>query len=58
VRVWFGWATSRADILHFAGMIGIGLLAGLLIGLTGIGSGSLLTPLLLLLGVACRPRRR
>jgi uncharacterized membrane protein YfcA len=31
-------------------MIGIGLLVGLLIGLTGIGSGSLLTPLLILLG--------
>ncbi len=31
-------------------MIGIGVLIGLLVGLTGIGSGSLLTPMLILFG--------
>lgn len=37
-------------ILSFLSMIEIGLIIGLLIGITGLGSGSLLTPLLILLG--------
>jgi len=36
--------------VHFTGMIEIGLVIGLLIGLTGMGAGSLLTPMLILLG--------
>jgi hypothetical protein len=36
--------------VEFAGMVQIGLLIGFLIGLTGMGSGSLLTPLLILFG--------
>jgi uncharacterized membrane protein YfcA len=36
--------------VQFAGMMAIGLFVGLLIGLTGLGSGSLLTPLLILAG--------
>jgi hypothetical protein len=36
--------------VQFAGMVAIGLFVGLLIGLTGLGSGSLLTPLLILAG--------
>jgi uncharacterized membrane protein YfcA len=34
-----------------AGMAGMGLLAGLLVGLTGVGAASLLTPLLLMMGI-------
>jgi uncharacterized membrane protein YfcA len=36
----------------FAGMVGIGLVVGLLIGLTGIGGGSLATPMLILSGIS------
>jgi uncharacterized membrane protein YfcA len=35
--------------MHFAAMVGIGLAVGMVIGLTGLGAGSLLTPLLILL---------
>lgn len=36
----------------FLGMVGIGLVVGLLIGLTGIGGGSLTTPMLILSGLS------
>jgi uncharacterized membrane protein YfcA len=36
--------------VRFASMAEIGIVVGLLIGLTGIGSGSLLTPMLILIG--------
>jgi uncharacterized protein len=35
--------------MHFLTMVGLGMLVGLVIGLTGEGSGSLLTPLLIML---------
>jgi uncharacterized protein len=37
--------------MHFFTMLGLGALVGLVIGLTGEGSGSLLTPLLIIAGI-------